>query len=217
MKKRLLVFASGGEGENEGGSGFEKLVLATMDGGPLDGCEIVGVVSNHPEGGVYHRAKKLGIPCRYFSGPWTAEEYQKLVAEFQPDLICLSGWLKPVLGLDPRITINIHPGPLPRFGGKGFYGHHVHEAVMEAYRRGEITHSAVTMHFVTEEYDKGPVIFVKKVPILPDDTAETLAKRVNQVEHQYQPIVTKLVAIGDIRWDGVNRDSLVTPPWCLKN
>jgi folate-dependent phosphoribosylglycinamide formyltransferase PurN len=98
----------------------------------------------------------------------------------------LSGWLKLVAGLDPARTINIHPGPLPRFGGHGMYGHNVHEAVLEAYHFGEITHSAVTMHFVDEVYDRGPVFFQMPVPIEPTDTAETLAARVNKVEHEWQ-------------------------------
>ena len=71
------------------------------------------------------------------------------------------------------------------------YGHHVHEAVMEAYKAGEITHSAVSMHFVTEKYDEGPLFFSQSVPILPDDTAESLAKRVNEAEHKWQPIITQ--------------------------
>ncbi len=124
--------------------------------------------------------------------------------------MALSGWLKLVTGLDPKKTFNIHPAPLPRFGGPGMYGHYVHEAVMEAYHRGEITHSAVSMHFVTEKYDEGPVFFQKTVEILPNDTAEILAQRVNIVEHQFQPIVTNAVLQGKIGWDGKDPKSLFT-------
>jgi len=113
-----------------------------------------------------------------------------------------------VTGLDPQKTINIHPGPLPRFGGAGMYGHYVHEAVMEAYKKGEVDHSAVSMHFVTENYDEGPLFFSQSVPILPDDTAETLAKRVNEAEHKWQPIITNKVLQGEISWDGQNPQSL---------
>lgn len=98
----------------------------------------------------------------------------------------LSGWLKLVSGLDPERTINIHPGPLPRFGGPKFYGHYVHEAVLAAYHRGEITHSAVTMHFVDPEYDRGPIFFQFPVKIEPDETPDTLAAKVNRVEHKWQ-------------------------------
>lgn len=205
MRKRILVFASGSI--DGGGSGFQVLVEASRDNRLY--ADIVGVVSNHAEGGVYQKAKALGILFRYFAGPWEAEEYQKIVVEFHPDLVCLSGWLKPVVGLDSKATINIHPGPLPRFGGKGMYGHHVHEAVMEAFHKGEITHSAVTMHFVIEKYDEGPVFFRLPIEILTDDTPETLAKRVNQAEHQWQPIITNLIVNGVISWDGVRPESLI--------
>jgi phosphoribosylglycinamide formyltransferase-1 len=105
-----------------------------------------------------------------------------------------SGWLKFVRGLDPSKTVNIHPGPLPKFGGPGMYGHYVHEAVMAAYRRGEIIQSAVTMHFVDDvAYDNGPIIFQMPVLIRPDDDAETLAKRVNEKERAWQSHILNLV------------------------
>ena len=105
-----------------------------------------------------------------------------------------SGWLKFVRGLDPARTVNIHPGPLPRFGGPGMFGHHVHEAVMAAYHRGEITQSAVTMHFVDDvAFDNGPIFFQMPVLIRPDDDAETLAKRVNEKERAWQSHVLNLV------------------------
>lgn len=213
-RKRGVVFATGGKGKNEGGSGFEVLVNASRDG-RLD-AEIVAVVSNHATGGVYHRAQRLDIPFRCLGGPWEPQKYQEIVAEYEPDLICLSGWVKPVRGLDPKITTNIHPASLPEFGGKGMYSHYVHEAVMEAYHRGEIKQSAVSMHFVTPEYDAGPVFFRKLVQILPNDTPKTLAARVNKFEHIFQPVITNLVVNGDIWWDGVNPSSLKTPDWCLE-
>jgi phosphoribosylglycinamide formyltransferase-1 len=105
-----------------------------------------------------------------------------------------SGWLKFVKGLDPAKTVNIHPGPLPKFGGPGMYGHHVHEAVIAAYRRGEITQSAVTMHFVDETaYDHGPIIFQIPILIRPDDDPVTLAKRVNEKERAWQSYILNLV------------------------
>jgi len=105
-----------------------------------------------------------------------------------------SGWLKFVRGLDPAKTVNIHPGPLPRFGGTGMYGHYVHEAVMAAYHRGEITQSALTMHFVDETaYDNGPIIFQMPVLIRPEDDGETLAKRVNEKERAWQSHILNLV------------------------
>lgn len=118
------------------------------------------------------------------------------------DFVICSGWLKYVRGLDPKKVVNIHPGPTKGFGGPGFYGHHVHEAVIQAFREGKISQSAVTMHFVTEEgkdkegYDKGPVFFQLPVLIRPDDTAETLAARVNEKERAWQAYVFNLVVRG---------------------
>ena len=203
--KNLLVFASGDK--EGGGSGFKKLVEA-MKAGVLR-ANIVGVVSNHAYGGVHRRAFDLEIPFFHFSGPWTVENYQHYVAETGANFVALSGWLKLVKGLPPDRTINIHPGPLPNFGGPGMYGHHVHEAVLAAFKRGEITHSEVCMHFVTDKYDRGPVFFRRQVELFPDDTAESIASRVNKVEHEFQAIITNKVVTGQIRWDGKNPSSLV--------
>jgi phosphoribosylglycinamide formyltransferase-1 len=205
--QKLLIFASGTA--TGGGSGFQKLVENARAG--VLRAEIVGVVSNYEYGGVRQRADALSIPFIFFQGPWTEEEYEKIVRENQADYVALSGWLKIVSGLDPRRTINIHPGPLPEFGGSGLYGHHVHEAVLAAYRAGKITHSAVSMHFVTKEYDRGPVFFEYPVDILPEDTAETLAARVNAIEHEWQARITDMVIRGDISWDGKNPASLKVP------
>ena len=207
MRPKILVFASGSA--TGGGSGFEKLVEATRSG-ILD-ADIVGVVSNHPNGGVKERAERLGVKFIYFAGPYTEEGYKKIVDESSAEYVALSGWLKLVAGLPPTKTFNIHPGPLPKFGGRGMYGHHVHEAVIEAYKRGEVTHSAVTMHFVTSKYDEGPVFFALPVEIMKDDDAGTLGKRVNLKEHEWQPRITDLVVKGLIHWDGKDPKSLVVP------
>lgn len=206
MKKKLIIFASGSK--VGGGSGFANLVNASRDG--RLNAEIMMVVSNHENGGVRQHADKLGIPFRHFPAPYTALNYREIVRG--SDFVALSGWLKMVEGLDPKTTFNIHPGDTHKFGGHGMYGHHVHEAVIEAYKRGEVTHSAVTMHFVTDDrqYDRGPVFFQVPVDIFPEDTAETLAKRVNESEHLYQPVVTNAVIEGRIYWDGKNPDSVVT-------
>ncbi len=210
---KLLIFASGSK--DGGGSGFEKLIEATRTG--VLSADIVGVVSNHENGGVRKRADKLGIPFIYFPKPYSGPEYQRITKESGAGFFALSGWLKLVCGLDPRThfnsktVFNIHPGPLPKFGGPGLYGHHVHEAVMEAFRKGEVTHSAVSMHFVTEEYDRGPLFFEYKVKINEDDTPDSLGNRVNQAEHKYQPMITDMVIHGLISWDGVNTESLKYP------
>lgn len=191
-KVRVLVFSSGDA--KGGGSGFQELVEFSRTNPPVLDAQIVGVISNHAEGGVFKRARSLQIPFEYWPGPFDAKGYQSLVQKYQADFVMSSGWLKFVRGLDPAKTVNIHPGPLPKFGGTGMYGHYVHEAVIAAYRRGEVTQSAVTMHFVDEAaYDHGPILFQMPVLIRPDDDAETLAKRVNEKERAWQSHILNLV------------------------
>lgn len=204
----LIVFASGTT--TGGGSGFENLVHASRSG--ILKADIVAVVSNHENGGVANRAHRLEVPFVHFPAPWNADAYQRIVRGHRADFTALSGWLKLARGLDPRTTLNIHPGPLPRFGGTGMYGHHVHEAVMRAHENGELNHTTVTMHFVTPEYDKGPVFFRFHIRIRDDDTADSLAERVNRYEHRFQPVITNLVVSGGISWNGTDSGSLTLPP-----
>ncbi len=211
-KPKVLVFASGTV--VGGGSGFENLVDATKSG--TLNADIVAVVSNHEHGGVAERAKRLGIPFVFFAGPYDADRYQSLIRSIGGEWIALSGWLRHVHGLDPQKTINIHPALLSqlnhRFGGKGMYGHRIHEAVKQALDAGEITESGFTMHFVTEEMDLGPVIFEHRVPLRKGMSVEEIAKAVNVAEHEWQPKVTNAVVHGEIRWNGKDPFSLVVPP-----
>ncbi|MBI2052763.1 MAG: hypothetical protein HYT34_00780 [Candidatus Ryanbacteria bacterium] len=207
--EKILVFASGTK--DGGGSGFEALAASSKTG--ILGAEIVMVVSNHESGGVRKKAAMWNIPFRYYPGPYTKDAYQKIFDESRATFVALSGWLKKAAGLDPKRTVNIHPGPLPHFGGKGMYGMHVHEAVIEAFRKGELAQTAVSMHFVTEEYDEGPVFFHYPILIFENDTPETLSHRVWEVEHAWQPWITNLVVSGQISWDGKHPVSLRVPPW----
>jgi len=206
-KPKLIIFASGSK--DGGGSGFRELAENNLSG--VLNAEIVAVVSNHENGGVRKIADEYGVKFILFKGPFVAEEYQRIIRETSAEWVSLSGWLKLALGLDPQKTINIHPGRIPQFGGNGMYGHFVHEATIEAFKKGEVKYSAVTMHFVTEIYDEGPVFFEYPVWIRKDDTPETLAQRVNKIEHGWQSYITNLVIYEKIKWDGKNRDSLVVP------
>lgn len=210
-KPKLIVFASGSK--DGGGSGFEKLVEATKSG-VLD-AEIVAVVSNHAEGGVYELAKRLGVPFVHFSKPWDAENYKRIVKESGANWIALSGWVKLVVGLDPKKTINIHPASLSllngRFGGDGMYGRYVHEAVKEALNNGEVTESGVIMHFVTDEYDRGPAFFEIRVPLKKGMSADEIGTLVNKAEHEWQPKITNMVVKAQISWDGKNPETLKVP------
>lgn len=205
---KLIVFASGSK--EGGGSGFENLVTSADLA-----ANITAVVSNHEHGGVRERANRLGIPFIHFPKPWDAEAYQRIVREADAEWIALSGWLKLVRGLDPARTFNIHPASLSllegRFGGSGMYGHHVHEAVKEALDAGKVSASGVTMHFVTDEYDRGPVFFEKRVPLDSGMSADEIARLVNTTEHEWQPRITNMVIHGEIYWDGRDPATLSVP------
>lgn len=210
-KPRIVVFASGTA--TGGGSGFQELVELSRCDPPVLDANIVAVISNHADGGVRRRAHDLGIRFMFFDGPYDALSYQSLMDHTGAEWAMLSGWLHPVRGLRPDKTINIHPGPLPEFGGRGMYGHHVHEAVMAAYEREEVTQSVVTMHFVTEHagddpYDKGPVFFEFPVPIRPEDTADTLAARVNEKERAWQVFMLNQVVHHQIVLRGMGNHHL---------
>lgn len=124
--------------------------------------------------------------------------------------------MKKTEGLDPRRTFNIHPALLSynygHFGGKGMYGHHIHEAVKAAYDRGEITETGFTMHFVTDEYDRGPIFYEHRIPLTPEMDVDEIARQVKEVEHIKQPFITNLVVHGAIAWDGKTPSSLKLPP-----
>lgn len=213
-KPRVLVFASGTE--DAGGSGFANLVkyarspLCSLD------CTVVAVVSNHATGGVCRHALKLGVPFIHFNGPYTRAAYADIVFTTGAEWVALSGWLKRVSGLDSRRTFNVHPALLSscngRFGGEEMYGTEVHRAVHAALHNDEITHSGVSMHFITDEYDAGPVFFEHAVPLQKGMTVPMIQKKVHALEHHWQPRITNLVIHGKITWDGHDPRSLTVPP-----
>lgn len=212
VKPRIWVLATGESGTDAGGSGVREMVEYTKTEPAILNAEIVGVTSNYPAGGVFTKAAKLGIPFEYWPGPFTAQGYRSRFEALGADYTMCSGWLRSVSGLSVARTLNIHPALLPGFGGKGMWGHHAHEAVMAAFHAGAVTQSGVTMHFVTDfekqnqsgiedPYDKGPIIVWFPVFIRSDDTSETLAKRVNEVERVMQARVLDMVVHGHIWLD----------------
>lgn len=152
------------------------------------------VISNVPDAGVHEVAREFGVPSRTIQrGDFEtgADFANALVEAFRSagaELICLAGYMKkipPVLiRAYPGAMLNIHPALLPKHGGKGMYGHFVHEAVLAAGER----ETGVTVHFVNEEYDEGAILLQRGgVPVLPDDTPESLAARVLELEHRLYP------------------------------
>lgn len=185
MSMRVAVCVSGG-GSN--------LVALLEEFGAGSEVEIVLVVSNRPSAGGLERARERGVPAIVLRDPADEIEWIGLLERHQVQLIVLAGYLR----LVPRAVIqrwqgrilNIHPGPLPDFGGQGMYGLRVHAAVLESGRK----ESAATVHLVDEEYDRGPVLAAAPVPVLPGDTPETLAARVLKAEHRLLPAVVRAAA-----------------------
>src|SRR6185295_2599206 len=121
-------------------------------------------------------------------------------APYKVDLIVHAGFmcmLRIPKEFENRV-INVHPALLPAFGGKGYYGHHVHEAVLEH----GCKIAGCTVHFVDQEYDRGPIIDQKAVPVLPDDTAETLGARVQEAEREIYPKVIEALVEGRVSVKG---------------
>ena len=155
---------------------------------------IAGVVSSKADVFGVERAKRAGLPVTIVPrkpGESFSERVFTAVREFQPDLVCLAGWLH-LLKIPTdfkRRVLNIHPSLLPAFGGKGMYGRHVHEAVLASGAK----ESGCTVHYADDEYDTGPIIAQRRVPVLTGDTPETLAARVFEAECEAYPEGIKLV------------------------
>jgi len=184
-KKRLAVFCSGT------GSNFKALFHAIIER-ELP-AEIVLCLSNRAECGAMDFAKEYSIEAIHLSESQfdSHDEFARAMLETlrdrQIDMILLAGYLRKipdaVIAAYPEKIVNIHPSLLPEFGGHGMYGIRVHEAVIAS---GE-TRSGATVHFVNEEYDKGRIIKQNHVPVLPEDTPESLAERVLRCEHRLYP------------------------------
>ena len=174
-------------------------------------AEIVVVVSSRKNVLGLERAADRGIETRILTrkafrkdGKFDVNCYSKAMAEtiapFSPDLVVMAGFmtrLGPPL-LDKYNVMNVHPALLPKFGGDGFYGHHVHEAVLKS---GDKVTGA-TVHFADSEYDRGPIIIQESIPVLETDTPDTLADRVQALERKLYPKAVSLYADGKIKRNG---------------
>jgi phosphoribosylglycinamide formyltransferase-1 len=197
---QLGVFASGK------GSNFSA-ILKSIDGGLLR-AEVRLLVSNNRDAGALETAGNRGIPAEaissrdYDSRSLFVEGLTGLLSGHGVDFIALAGYMKKippeVVAAYPGRICNIHPALLPSFGGQGMYGHHVHEAVLA--HGCKVT--GATVHLVDEKYDCGPIVLQQCVPVLDDDTPDTLAARVLEVEHSLYPRALALFADGRIRIEG---------------
>ncbi|MFT5891303.1 MAG: phosphoribosylglycinamide formyltransferase-1 [Dokdonia sp.] len=186
--KRIVIFASGN------GTNAQRIINHFK--GRTD-AQVVQVLSNNKDAKVLERANRHKISAISFNrtGLYDTDHVSHLLQDIQPDLIVLAGflWLFPekIINLFPDQIINIHPALLPDFGGKGMYGKHVHEAVYAFAKanKGKKTYTGITIHKVTPQYDKGTYLFQEKVEVTQEDTPESIAQKVHQLEHEYFPIV----------------------------
>ncbi|NJB81346.1 phosphoribosylglycinamide formyltransferase [Wenyingzhuangia aestuarii] len=154
--------------------------------------KITYILSNKRDAFVLERAKKLGINSQVFSNKEMKEQVDLLnLLKVEADFIILAGFLlkvpENIIEAFPNKIINIHPALLPNYGGKGMYGMHVHNAIKE----NKETETGITIHFVNENYDEGAIIYQAKTEVLPEDTAEDIAKKVHQLEYEHFPRVIK--------------------------
>jgi phosphoribosylglycinamide formyltransferase-1 len=195
-KMNIALFAS------HGGSNAQAIIDACANG-VLDGAVAV-VISNNSQSGAMEKAAAAGIPSYHLSSKAYPEEERldqailETLLRHEVNLIALAGYMKK---LGPQTLraftgriVNVHPSLLPKFGGHGMYGRSVHEAVLAAGER----ETGVTVHLVDEEYDEGPVLAQSRVPVLADDTAETLAERVLRREHEFYVETLQRIASGNI-------------------
>jgi phosphoribosylglycinamide formyltransferase-1 len=192
---RVAVLISGG------GTTLQNLIDRTADGRLA--ARVVGVVSSRADAFGVERAKRAGLPVevvdRKAAGGF-AERVWGAVRQFEPELVCLAGWMNllPIPDDFRGRVLNIHPSLLPAFGGKGMYGHHVHEAVLAYGARV----TGCTVHFCDDTYDTGPILVQKCVSVKDGDDPDTLAARVFQAECEAYPEAIRLVADGRVTVQG---------------
>ncbi len=206
----IAVFVSGK------GSNFRAIQKAILNGF-IRNAKIVLVISNNSDAGALDIACEHGIPAVHLSRKQytTDNEFNNSVLQtlrqHGANFIVLAGYMKKI---DSSIIrhyrnriLNIHPALLPAFGGSGMYGMHVHEAVITQ----KASVSGATVHLVDEEYDRGAIVLQRQIPVAPDDTPESLAANVLQIEHELYPEAIRLFAEGQVKIDGQHVTVLNTP------
>lgn len=178
--KRISVFVSGN------GTNLQRIAEYFANNPDV---EIVNVVCNNPQAYAIERAKNLHIPVKLINRrEFNSLEFTEEMASLKLDLIVLAGFLWKVpaslIQAYPRKIVNIHPALLPNYGGKGFYGEHVHEAVVAA----KEPFSGITIHFVNEIYDNGEIILQAYTKLDPNETPDSLAAKIHKLEQAYFPV-----------------------------
>ena len=193
-KLRLAVLLSGS------GTALENLFEQIDAGLP---AEVVCVLSSKKSAFGLQRAEKRGVPAiaiprrDYPDASTFNDALHEALSPFDPDLVCLLGFLSPFELRDRYAgrVLNVHPALIPAFSGKGFYGHHVHQAVLAA----GVKLTGATVHFASDDYDQGPILLQRAVPVEDDDTVDSLAARVQALERELLPEAIRLIAAGRVR------------------
>ena len=188
--KKIIVFASGS------GSNAEKIILHFQNN---ESISVIGIITNNSSAKVLEKAKNYNISTYVY--PKTDLEsgiVLKKMLELDPDLIILAGFLlkfpESIISNFQNKVINIHPALLPKYGGKGMYGHFVHEAVLKNHEK----ESGITIHYVNENYDEGAFIFQKSVNVENCKTADEIAAKVLHLEHTFFPEVIEKLLISPL-------------------
>lgn len=186
--KSIVLFASGSGSNVENIANYFKA---------QPNVQVSCVLTNKADAYVLERCKKLKIPALYFnrSAFTTSNVVIDLLQSLNPDLIVLAGFLLKVpeamVKAFPNKIINIHPALLPKYGGKGMYGNHVHQAVKDQKEK----ETGISIHYVNEHYDEGAIIFQQAVNVDPEDTVAAIAAKVHALEYEYFPaIIAKLLS-----------------------
>lgn len=188
--KRIIIFASGS------GSNAENIIKYFQE---RKNAEITHVFSNNLRAKVLKRAHDLNVKALHFDKEsfYDTNEVLNILIDAQPDIIVLAGFLwifpKKIIDEFPNKVINIHPALLPKYGGKGMYGHHVHEAVV----RNKEKESGITIHYVNEHYDEGAIVFQAKTPVEKDYSPEDVAKAIHKLEYKHFPVVIEEILFSD--------------------
>jgi len=186
--KNIAIFASGS------GTNAQRIAEYFAD----KDVAIQLIISNNANAYVLERAQKLGIKSMLIDRTlfYQTDNMVQILQDLNIDLIVLAGflWLVPenLIKAFPEKIINIHPALLPKYGGKGMYGMHVHEAVVA----NKEIQSGITIHYVNGQYDKGDIILQQTCEVLPDDTAEDVAKKIHALEYTYFPLAIESLLFG---------------------
>ncbi len=180
--KRIVIFASGG------GTNAENLIKFFQNS---SNASVIQVLTNNPHAKVLERAKNLNVSALSFNRMafTKTDDVLHILKAAKPDLIILAGFLwkfpEHILNVFPNKVINVHPALLPKYGGKGMYGMHVHKAVVE----NNETETGITIHYVNEHYDEGAIIFQAKCSVTSSDTPQDVAAKIHELEMEHFPVV----------------------------